>query len=318
MRSLLKRSGFENVNGGAKFFLGDNQIDACGGDDDTLFVVECKTSGRTGARLRKEIRELRGQIPSIKAAARRHEVYRAYRNFVFIIATDFQIHRRDLKTAGRTIRLWDRAFTTYYDQLVSKLGEYTKFSILGELGLKPEQSHDECVPCIKHTVRKMNLFLFAGDPRTILRWAYVARREVGSEHYYQRFVEAGKLNGIAKYIKDEGGYFPNAAVLAFNKKPRFRRINGIANRYPDWAKGRVEFGLLYFPAAYRSCLIIDGQHRMFGAARVSKPSIMMPMVALERATIEHQAQLFLDINSNQKQVPSDLLWDLEGDPGRIG
>lgn len=39
----------------------------------------------------------------------------------------------------------------------------------------------------------------------------------------------------------------------------------------------------------------------------------MPMVALERATIEHQGQLFLDINKNQKQVPSDLVWDLQGE-----
>ena len=313
MRSLLKKSGFENVNGGPTFRLGNNQIDACAGYEDTLFILECKTSGKMFARLRDEIRKFRGQIHSIKAAIRRHEIYRRYRKTVFIIATDFEVHERDTTAAGRTIRIWDRAFTTYYNQLVSKIGTYTKFSILGELQLKPKQVGNECLPCIRHRVRNVNLFLFTADPKMILRWAYVARREVGSEHYYQRFVESGKLNRIAEYIRDERGYFPNAAVLAFNKKPVFVKMRSGNKRFPDWARRKVEFGFLYFPASFRSCLIIDGQHRLFGAAKVNNPSIMMPMVALERASIEHQAGLFLVINKNQKPVPSDLVWDLEGE-----
>jgi DGQHR domain-containing protein len=314
MKNLLKKSGFENVNGGRNFYFGRNQIDACGGFENTLFIVECKTSQKLFARLRDEIRKFRGQIYSIKSAASRHEVYKRYQKIIFIIATNFEVHERDRTGAGRVIKIWDKAFTSHYDQLVSKIGTYTKFSILGEVNLAPEHGGKECLPCIKHRVRSVNLFLFVASPKMILRWAYVARREVGSEHYYQRFVESGKLNRIAEYIRDEAGYFPNAAVLAFNKKPTFVKARvANQNRFPNWARGNVEFGFLYFPASFRSCLIIDGQHRLFGAGKVKSPTIMMPMVALERSTIENQAGLFLTINKNQKPVPSDLVWDLEGE-----
>src|SRR5277367_7119798 len=106
MRSLLKKSGFENVNGGPAFRFGNNQIDACGGYENTLFIIECKTSGKMFARLRDEIRKFRGQSNSIKAGVRRHEVYKRYKKIVFIIATDFECHSKDATAAGRAIKIW--------------------------------------------------------------------------------------------------------------------------------------------------------------------------------------------------------------------
>jgi DGQHR domain-containing protein len=312
IRSLLKRSGFDDVNGGPRFRLGDRQVDACGGSEETLLMIECKTSQRVAPRLADEIGSFRNKAQSLSRAAGQHSVYGRYRQHIFILATDFDVHSKDRKVAGRKVKVWDRAFTSHYEALASRIGRFAKFSILAELGIQPKHRVEACLPCIKHSMRKVNLFLFMADPHMILPWTYVARREVGREHYYQRFIETGKLNQIARYIQDQHMYFANAVVLALNEKPRFRLGRGLGRRFPEWAQGKVQFGFLHLPASYRSCLIIDGQHRLYGAAK-AQTCPMMPMVALDGTSIEHQAQLFLDINSNQKQVPSDLVWDLEGE-----
>ena len=73
----------------------------------------------------------------------------------------------------------------------------------------------------------------------------------------------------------------------------------------------MEFGCLSFPGTFRSCWIIDGQHRLYGLSRSTTKNLIMPFIALEGTKLPDQAKLFLDINKNQKPVPPDLVWDLE-------
>jgi hypothetical protein len=48
--NLLKRLGFQDVDGGANFKVNGVQVDACGGHEDTLLVIECTTGQEeTGA-----------------------------------------------------------------------------------------------------------------------------------------------------------------------------------------------------------------------------------------------------------------------------
>ena len=76
----------------------------------------------------------------------------------------------------------------------------------------------------------------------------------------------------------------------------------------------ISYGVLTFPNDYRSCWIIDGQHRLYAFANLTKDFYFnMPVTAFENLSIEHQRKFFLDINKNQKPVNSDLLWDLSGD-----
>jgi len=72
---------------------------------------------------------------------------------------------------------------------------------------------------------------------------------------------------------------------------------------------------LYLPDPYKSCWIIDGQHRIYGAAVLEDvdraPAI--PVVAFERLPAQDEANLFATINREQKQVQPRLLDELDGE-----
>jgi DGQHR domain-containing protein len=312
VRDLLKTMGFSDVGGGRDSELGI-QVDACGGFEDSLIIVECKSTQKDKKPLLDAIRTTRGVMKQIEEAVKNHPTYCKYSRVVFAIATNFEIRETDEEEAlnDPKVFLWDRAFVDYYEELISRIGEYSKFNLLGELECTPRISSIITVPAFRINTGGLKLFMFMYNPKEILRFSYVARREIGREKYYQRIVESGRLRSIASYV-DSGRYFPNAAIIAFGVSPKFTPFKEVESSIPNWSKN-VEFGCLSFPVTYRSCWIVDGQHRLYGMSKTAQLDPSMPIVAIDGATLESQAQLFLDINKNQKQVPSDLVWDLEGE-----
>lgn len=312
IRRLLKVSRFDNVDGGRGFVLGD-QIDAVAGHEDTLLIVECKTGPRDGRPILDDIRIVRGKMDKIREAAKESGRYGRYSDFRFVIATNFPIRDVDREEADRNpgVYLWDRTFFEYYISLLDRIGPYVRFNLLGELGVQPRVSHIINLPAFRTTLPDGKVYLFYTDPLEVLKWSYVARREIGKEKFYQRLVEKGRLGKIRKFI-DSGRYFANAPIIAFNSPPTFKPFNEVREHFPSW-DGRLDFGSLSFPATYRTCWIVDGQHRLYGMSRSSHPEPLIPMVGLEEMDVARQAQLFLEINKFQKPVPSDLVWDLEGE-----
>lgn len=312
VRDILKRLGFQDVNGGREFRLGE-QIDACGGFEDFLLIIECKTTQKDTKQLLDSIRIHRGKIQTILGAARTDPTYAKYSKPIFVLATNFDIREEDIQEAEKSPRifLWDRTFLDYYEDLTSRIGEYAKYNLLGEMGCAPRVSDVVNCPCFKTQMGGMNVYSFLQNPKTILKYSYVARREMGREKYYQRIIEKKRLRQISEYL-DCGGFFPNAVIVAFGVPPTFKPFHEISSSFQHWDT-QIEFGSLSFPVTYRSCWIVDGQHRLYGYSKTTKSATVMPIVAIEGATIQQQATLFLDINKNQKAVPSDLVWDLEGE-----
>lgn len=311
IRTLLKKAGFEDVAGGRDFRLGE-QIDACGGFEDTLIAIECKTGPKSGRAILDDIRIQRGKIDSIEQAVKSDKTYSKYTDIRFAVATNFDIREIDEQEAKNkpVVFLWDRTFVEYYDDLIRKIGEYARYNLLGEMEVSPRIQYTFQVPSFRAKIASATAYIFMANPKEILKWAYVARREIGREKYYQRLVEPGRLRKIAQYI-EEGNYFPNAAIVAFNSTPEFKPFPEVKTKFQVW-ESAIDFGCLSFPATYRSCWIVDGQHRLYGMSKAVS-SNMMPIVGIEGASVEDQAQLFLDINKTQKPVPSDLVWDLEGE-----
>ena len=312
VRSFFKANKFSDVDGGTNFVLGV-QIDACAGYEETVLIVECKTGPSKGRPLLDDIRILRGKMAQIREAAGKDPRYEKYPNFVFVIATNFEIRDIDEReAAGRDrIFLWDETFLSYYEDLLGKIGEYAKYNLLAELGVSPRVSQRIQLPAFRANIGSEQVFVFLTNPKEMLKWVYVARREIGREKYYQRLVNSSRLTSIASYIKRQG-YFPNAAVLGFAVEPEFKPFKDVNTEFPAWSQN-FEFGSLSFPGTFRSFWIVDGQHRMYGFSRAGAETCVMPFVALHGLQFEQQAQLFIDINKNQKQVSPDLVWDLEGE-----
>jgi DGQHR domain-containing protein len=108
---------------------------------------------------------------------------------------------------------------------------------------------------------------------------------------FQRMVKEGRAQAIAAAVLDQQRSFPNAIVLATDST----RItcDGCIVTIPN----RVVF------------LVVDGQHRLWSQqySPFDAPYACTIHVGL---TPERMAELFLEINDNQKRVPSSLRWDL--------
>lgn len=108
---------------------------------------------------------------------------------------------------------------------------------------------------------------------------------------FQRRVSQERAKQIATAVLDQGRTFPNAIVLATN----VRNIELSRNKLqlPD----RIKF------------LVVDGQHRLW-AQHFSNFEANYCCLIHFGLIEEDMARLFVEINDNQKRVPSSLRWDL--------
>ena len=313
-RRFLAELGFENVNGGNQFRIGE-QIDACGGFEETLVIVEATTTTATrkGKPLLDEIKLIRGKASNIGAELKQNPLYSRYKNVKYVLAVNFDARDEDHKEANKQPRvyLWDRSFMDYYKELLSRIGQKALYNLLGEIEIHPSEHKPISLPSFRVVVQSTPHYLFFVSPNELLKWAYVARRELGREKFYQRLVEKRRIAKISDYV-NSGHYFPNSVIVAFNVDPTFdplpiQKVDGLN------VPSGLEFGKLSFPRTFRSCWIVDGQHRLYGMSKSAAGDTFIPVVALQNLPIEKQAALFLDINKHQKPVAPDLVWDLEGE-----
>ncbi len=306
---FLKRLGFGDVEGGVKFSIGNLQVDACGGHEDTLLIVECRSAGKKVKRsIRKDIQEIRGRIPTHSSALRHMPVYQEYPHRKYIIAIkNIEISETDREFAKESpkVYIWDEQLIEYYEDLQKVIGEYAKFGLLSEIDIKPRVKSQISVPAFRAKFGKYTIYSFLIEPQKLLRVAYVARRNIGNESYYQRIIKRDRINKISDFLS-KGGVFPNNIIVSFAEKLNFDPLKKDWRDWPDW----VELGVITFPEEYRSCWIIDGQHRLYAFSKITNPT-KIAVTAFENLTPEKQAQFFVEINKEQQKVDSDLLWDLE-------
>ncbi len=326
VREMLTHMGFKDVRGGTGFKVGPLQVDACGGHEDVLLVVECTaTKGKIKEDLREKIKSFRGIRVQVENAAQKDNLFAKYKRFCYVIATNAQIKEADKEFASQTpvVHLWDRQIMNHYEQLAASIGEYARYGLLGELDIEPMVESHFQIPAFRIRAGNSELYEFFTDAKHLLTVAYVARREIGQELYYQRMVKPARLGRITSYVKEEKRIFPNSIVVAFVGEPKFTSLTGLLDQskqgdmWPDW----IQVGILSFPKTYRACWIVDGQHRLYGLAKA--PETRIPVTAFGRLKPEDQARYFLDINGEQRRVAADLIWDLSGelmpneDSGRI-
>lgn len=108
---------------------------------------------------------------------------------------------------------------------------------------------------------------------------------------FQRIVKEQRARDIAIAVLDQGRTFPNSIVLATDCPAFSIEIPHI----------NIEYTTRF--------LVVDGQHRLW-AQRFSDFNALFSCVIHTGLTEVDMARLFLEINDNQKRVPSSLRWDL--------
>ncbi|MFH1376959.1 MAG: DGQHR domain-containing protein, partial [Candidatus Woesearchaeota archaeon] len=318
IKHFLEKLEFNDVDGARdNFLINGIQVDVCGSWENALLVIECRSKQELGKRsLRSDINEFRGKIPLLIQGFKEHPTYKKYTFLKFILVIkNIKVRKPDINFANErpSIYIWDDNFFEYYTKLYDFIKPYAKFNLLGEMRIKPVQRTPITIPAFKVKYGKGNVYTFVMNPKDLLELAFVARREVKGERYYQRIVDKKRLLRIAKYI-ERGGTFPNNIIISFDKEISVK-FHPLEEKYGvAWPYIGISFGILEFPKDYRSCWIIDGQHRLYAFMHTNEDIYFnMPITAFENLDIEDQCRFFLDINKNQKPVDADLLWDLNGE-----
>jgi DGQHR domain-containing protein len=135
------------------------------------------------------------------------------------------------------------------------------------------------------------VYLAAIPGRWLFRHSTPSWRMEDPEKGFQRIVNDTRAKEIARTVLDISRTFPNAITLA--TKAKSFSIRGCKLQLPKAAR----------------FLVVDGQHRLY-AQKFSSIEGTYPCIIHMDRTEPQMAELFLEINDNQRRVPSSLRWDL--------
>jgi DNA sulfur modification protein DndB len=335
--SLLYRMGFPLMSGkgGAILSLTStedstrSQVDVVAVDDEVGICVECKSfeSPRKEPKFQEKLARLTSLRKPFASAIAKAAPLATKRHIGSVMFTwDVVLTENDEKRAEEAgVSLFDIGDLEYFEALVKLLGPAARFQFLAEVFRgRPIQGLELRVPALRSRMGGLTCYTFAIRPEYLLKVSYIAHRAKGKAvdlDAYQRMISKSRLRKIADYITTEG-VFPTNIVVNVEKE-----------RYLRFERGKQEgddqgalFGWLTLSPTYGAAWIIDGQHRLFaysGHPRAS--SSYLGVLAFAGLSASKQAQLFVDINSEQRRVKRSLLveldavlkWDSEDEDKRI-
>lgn len=125
---------------------------------------------------------------------------------------------------------------------------------------------------------------------------FVTTRDEDPKQGFQRLLDRKRAADIATYIDEGLGTIPSSIILSAQKDAELRIIG----------RGKT----LQFAMRPRAFLVLDGQHRVYGFS-LAKSTLRVPVVIYSGLSRRDETRLFIDINSKQKGVPSELLFDIK-------
>jgi DGQHR domain-containing protein len=124
----------------------------------------------------------------------------------------------------------------------------------------------------------------------------VTTRKEDPAEGFQRELDRKRAMEIAHYIDEELGTIPSSIVLSAQSSAELRIVG----------RGKT----LEFTNTPGAFLILDGQHRVYGFS-LAKTGLRVPVVIYNGLSRREETRLFIDINTKQKPVPSQLLLDIK-------
>lgn len=139
-------------------------------------------------------------------------------------------------------------------------------------------------------------------PNNVLKdICFVSRRDEDSEQGFQRTLNESRAKDIARYLDDQLGVIPSALILSAQDNARLTF---------DPNKSEISF-----VTNDNSFMVLDGQHRLYGLLKSTKKHVI-PVVIFNKLNTTQEVNLFIDINTTQKGVPTTLLLDIKNLSGR--
>jgi DNA sulfur modification protein DndB len=328
--ALMAKLGFQFLNKDRYFNLpydkegNSQQIDVFAKDNESILIIECKSS-RTNTRgnFKENLEAMKEKLNGLRKYSQ-SLFPESKLKFKFIFATEnYAIGDTDLERitniggVGHNVGIhFDEEAVQYYDEMYKQIGLAARYQLLGALfsgQIIPELDNE--IPAIRGKMGSHTYYSFSIEPEKLLKIGYVLHRNKANRHMmptYQRIIKKSRLKAIHEFIDGESkGYFPNSIIISLdtnNKKLEFIQAN------TQVESSIAKIGILKIPKKYRSAYIIDGQHRVYGYANSDyKSSNSVPVVAFVNLDRTEQVKLFMEINKNQKAVPKNLRNTLEAD-----
>ena len=135
----------------------------------------------------------------------------------------------------------------------------------------------------------------------LIRMSYVARRGHSEEEgAVQRILNTRRISNISQFLQS-GGFFPTNIIL----------------NVVDSNNVVIKENTLTIPDEDAVAQVLDGQHRIAGMREAIKVkpeigNIEFPCLIAVGLKTEQCAQIFISINTEQKNVPKSLIYDLYG------
>ena len=310
------------VNGAMLVFDSDDpmsvrqQIDVCAIDDEVAIAIECKSydKPKKDALFTEKItkhQSIRGAFARAVDIAFPPKVKRKVATPIF--TWHLKVRDSDRRRADEAeVTLFSEDELEYYEALVNQLGPAARYQLLADLFRgKDIPGLQTRVPALRTKMGPLYCYTFAVRPQYLLKISYIAHRAKGKPgdiEAYQRMVKKKRLKQIANFISDNG-MFPTNIVINFADQHQLRFDQG--KQEGDTKTGAV-FGWLTLNPYYGSAWIIDGQHRLFAYSGHSRASSsFLNVLAFHGLSGPEQTAFFVDINSEQRRVPRNLLIQLD-------
>jgi DGQHR domain-containing protein len=146
------------------------------------------------------------------------------------------------------------------------------------------------------TQGKQVFYTLTMPSEVLARTCKVSTRKEDPSLGFQRELDVKRAAEIARYIDEGVGTIPNSIVLSAQSEADLRIVG----------RGKT----LEFNDAPGVFLILDGQHRVYGFSKAEK-SLRVPVVLYNGLTRKEESRLFIDINTKQRPVPTQLLLDIK-------
>lgn len=146
------------------------------------------------------------------------------------------------------------------------------------------------------TQGKHRFYTLTMPSNVLAETCFVTTRDEDPKEGFQRLLDKGRAQEIARYIDEGLGTIPNSIVLSAQPEAALRVLR----------RGKT----IEFRRTKRAFLILDGQHRVYGFS-FAKTTLRVPVVIYNGLSRRDETRLFIDINTKQRPVPNELLLDIK-------
>lgn len=315
-----------------------------------IFIIECKHSGKSkGIKdLQKKIWDFLALKPFIEK--RCEKIFGIPFNAVFIAASSnytFDNQEASAYLDNQEIIIFDEKRRNYIQEVLdeSKSPEFALIQFLGffrsgysdfnsieisNTSKKGDKQYKKVPWKISSFTsesgkgKKNKVYTFSMFPEDMLKISTVAHQQFNNifeaesmdANYYQRILTSTRLNKIKQHLETNNTPFANNILVSYrgdNSSLKFEEIDAIDSKS---LKGNVP-GILKFDACPGTFHVIDGQHRLFGYTSIEnkagglREKHRIIVTAFQGLTVEEEADIFLEVNSNAKPIVPSLLMEIE-------